>query len=316
MISKETIFRFIERKATIQEQKEVLEWLESSAENRKEYARHKNLSVAVDMLALEHKRKPVAWRRYMAITMRVAAILVVAVSLFFIGGAVQDYRLTKSASGQFTEIVAQNGEVLHFNLPDGSKVVLNGGSTLRFSKLFNERGRDVYLQGEGYFEVEKGNGHFNVIYPTEHPLFKLSVLGTKFNISSYPDKEEIITTLYEGAIEIEDLNTKGNYTLAPNTRHIYAVNTGVSALEPFAETYKWTDKYVVAKDEDIAVFTKRLEAIFNVKIIVDEKLVGHCSYTGALYGGSLQQILDNMTFVSNIKYTIKDSGKTVIIESK
>lgn len=62
--------------------------------------------------------------------------------------------------------------------------------------------------------------------------------------------------------------------------------------------------------------TKRLEAIFNVKIIVDEKLVGHCSYTGALYGGSLQQILDNMTFVSNIKYTIKDSGKTVIIESK
>lgn len=316
MIQKETIFKFIERKATIMEQKEVLEWLESSEANRKEYARLKNLSVAVNMLALEHKQRPAAWRRYIIISMKVAALLVLALSIFFMGGVAQDYKQKKAASDQFTEVVAPSGEVIHFTLPDGSKVVLNGGSTLRFSKLFNEHGRDVYLQGEGYFEVKKGEEHFNVMYPMEMPLFKLSVLGTKFNVSSYPNKEEIVTTLYEGSIEIEDLNTSGKYALLPNTRHIYEVKTGDCEVERFSETYKWTDKYVVAEDEDIAVFTRRLEDIFNVTIIVDKALIGNCSYTGALYGGSLQQILDNMTFVSNIRYTIKDSGKTVIIERK
>lgn len=316
MIPKETIFRFIERKASLQEQKEVLEWLESSPENRREFARLKNLSVAVDILALDSSRRRTNARSIVMWTMRVVAVLAVAVALFLSGGNMQERRMKRMAAQQFTHITAQEGEILHFTLPDGSEVVLNSGSSLKFPMSFNDESRDVYLSGEGYFDVKKGAKRFNVVYPMEAPLFKLSVLGTSFNVSSYPGRESIVTTLYDGAIEIEDLNTKECFALKTNDKHVYERTTGTSVVGQFTETYKWTDKYVVARNEDISTFTARLEEIFNVKIIVDKSLVGNCSYTGALYGGSLLQILDNMTFVSPIKYSIKDSGKTVVIEKK
>lgn len=316
MMIRETVIKFIERKASLEEQKEVLAWIESSEENRKEFARLKNLSVAIDIAAIGRGRRRIGFRRVAMWTMRAAAVLVAAVSVFLLGEAVQDRKWREKAAGQFTQITAPYGEVLHFNLPDGSKVILNSGSTLKFSQLFNEQSRDVYLSGEGYFEVEKGQKNFNVVYPMESPIFKLSVLGTTFNISSYEENRNVVTTLYEGSIQIEDLNTRESVELAPNNQHIYEKNTGISKIEPFDESYRWTDKYVEAEGEDISTFSKRLEKIFNVNIIIDDALIGNCSYTGVLPGGSLQQILENMTYVSPIKYSIKDSGKTIIIEGK
>ncbi len=316
MMMREIVLKFIENKASLQEQKAVLEWLEASEENRKEFALLKNLSVATDIIAVDHKARRNRARRIISWTMKVAAVIVVAVSAFFGGEMAREYKWKKDAAGQFTQITAPNGEVLHFTLPDGSKVILNSGSTLKFSKLFNDTRRDVYLSGEGYFDVEKDGTQFNVVYPMESPIFRLSVLGTSFNISSYAENKNVVTTLYEGSIEIEDLHTNEVFDLSPNNKLVYEKSTGVSSVEPFTERYKWTDKYVTAQEEDILTFTKRLEAIFNVNIIIDDALIGNCSYTGALHGGSLQQILDNMTYVSPIKYSIKDSGKTIIIERK
>lgn len=315
-MEQEKILKFIEKRASLQEQEEVMVWIESCPENKKEYAELKNLSLAVDVIAMEQMGRKSVVRRILPWTLRVAAVMVVAVSLFLFGKTVEEYRWKKIAAEQFTQITAPYGEVLHFKLPDGSKVILNSGSTLKFSKLFNEMERDVYLSGEGYFEVKKGKKLFNVVYPIESPIFKLSVLGTSFNVSSYSEKNSVVTTLYSGSIEIEDLNTNESFRLEPNNRHIYEKNKGVSVVEPFTESYRWTDKYLEAKGEDISTFTRRLELIFNVNIIIDEDLIGNCSYTGALPSGSLQQILDNMTYVSPIKYTMQDSGKTVIIEHK
>lgn len=316
MMIRETVLKFIERKASIEEQKEVLAWIESSEENRKEFSSLKNLSVAVEILASDRITRRSRIRRMILRSAKVAAVLVAAGLLFMLGEVVQEHKTNRMAAMQFTEITAPYGEVLHFNLPDGTKVILNSGSTLRFSQLFNNRERNVQLSGEGYFEVEKDEKCFNVVYPIEDPMFKLSVLGTTFNISSYPENRNVVTTLYEGSIEIENLNTHENFELKPRYQHIYEKSSGVSTVEQFTESYRWTDKYVVAKGEDISTFTRRLEKIFNVNIIIDDDLIGNCSYSGALYGGSLQQILDNMTYVSPIKYSIKDSGKTIIIEEK
>lgn len=318
MLTKDTIIKFIERQASVRDQKEVLEWLESSADNRKEFARLKNLNVALDIMAAESRRDMARAnsRRKVMLSLKVAAAIVLAAALFLSGRSFQHHKWEKMASGQFTEIVAPHGEALHFMLPDGSKVILNGGSTLKFSKMFNEQLRDVYLSGEGYFEVAKDKKQFNVLYPMEAPLFKLSVLGTTFNISSYEENESIVTTLYDGSVAIEDLNTKRNFQLDTNSRHVYKKSTRVSSIEPVAEGYRWTDKYVEANGEDISTLAKRLERIFNVKISVDSCLIGNCSYTGALYGASLQQILDNMTYVSDIKYSMSESGKFITIEKK
>ena len=315
-MDKNIVLKFIERKASLQEQQQVMEWIEESPENRKEFAALKNMSVAADILAIEQLARKRKIRRIATWSARAAAAIIIVISTFLLGEAAHEHKWEKAAAEQFTQITAPQGQTVHFNLPDGSKVILNSGSTLKFSKLFNEQQRDVYLSGEGYFEVKKDEKSFNVAYPADSPIFKLSVLGTTFNISSYPDNNKVVTSLYSGSVQIEEIATKELFMLEPNNMHIYEVSTGKSVIEPITESYRWTDKYVVANDEDILEFAKRLEKIFNVRISIERSLIGNCSYTGALYGGSLQQILDNMSFVSPIKYTIQDNGTHVIINHK
>ena len=81
---------------------------------------------------------------------------------------------------------------------DGTKVHLNAGTTLSYSKNFNSTSREVTLNGEAYFEVEKGSSPF--IISTD--LAKVTVLGTKFNVRSREDGFEI--GVNEGKVKIEN----------------------------------------------------------------------------------------------------------------
>jgi transmembrane sensor len=84
-------------------------------------------------------------------------------------------------------------------LPDGSKVMLNAMSQLKFPVSFTEKDRRVELKGEAYFEVAKDASHpFKVKFNGS----EVEVLGTHFNISSYD--ETAIATLLEGAVKVSN----------------------------------------------------------------------------------------------------------------
>lgn len=314
MMKTQTILKFIERKASIQEQEEVLTWLESSKDHQQEFARLKNLCVAIDIMSSERKKSVNKIHKIFRWSAKIAAALIIAVSIFYFGEAVNTRNWEKQLASQYFQITAPFGEILTFTLPDSSKITLNSGSTIKYSNLYGYNDRTVYLSGEGYFEVKKASKKFNVIYPLESPLFKTTVLGTSFNISSYPEDKDIVTDLYEGSIQIENLSKKESAIMTPNTRYTYNKSNSESSIEAIQDTYRWTDHYVVAESEDIESFSKKLERIFNVDIVVAPELAGICTYNGVLYGESLRQILDHMTFVSPIKYSITDNGKTVLIQ--
>lgn len=312
----ETILKFVENRASLQEQEQVLTWIKESSENRKVYAKLKNIDTALELATYEADQKRRTMFKYIRITAKIAAVLVVAYSLFFLGEIIGVGKWEKFASNQTFKIEAPYGETLTFTLPDSTEVILNSGTILQYSNMYGYKEKTVYITGEGYFKVKKDGKNFNVIYPIDTPLFKTTVLGTEFNISSYMEDENIVTDLYEGSIQIEDLSKDEKIILSSNTRFIFSKETSEISIKSIDESIKWIDSYVIAESEDIVSFSKKLEKVFNVDIVISSDLVGTCSYSGVLYGESLRQILDNMSLVSPIKYSFMDKGKTVIIQHR
>ena len=97
-------------------------------------------------------------------------------------------------------------------LPDGSRAWLNAGSSIRFPTTFTGSQRSVAMTGEVYFEIQPNRQMpFKVELPDKKVNggnMEVTVLGTHFNISSYPDDPTINTTLVEGKVEIKQGYTK------------------------------------------------------------------------------------------------------------
>lgn len=109
-------------------------------------------------------------------------------------------------------------------LPDGSKVWLNAGTLLVYPSSFISESRNVYIAGEGFFEVSKDKEH-PFIVTTNH--LELEVLGTTFNISAYPDNNQIMATLETGRLQVKVNKQPEKYFLEPNEQLIYTPSTGI-----------------------------------------------------------------------------------------
>lgn len=109
-------------------------------------------------------------------------------------------------------------------LPDRSRVWLNSGSVLIYPSVFMGQTREVYLSGEGYFEVEKDVEQPFIV---KARTLNVEVLGTRFNLFAYPEIGHITTTLEEGSVQIHlQDNPEKMYRLVPDEQLVYMVESG------------------------------------------------------------------------------------------
>ena len=97
------------------------------------------------------------------------------------------------------EIEAKRGARSFMRLPDGTQVWLNSDSKLEYKENFNDNIREVTLTGEAYFDVVKDAAHPFVVHTSD---IDIRVLGTAFNVKSYPKESSIEATLIHGLIEV------------------------------------------------------------------------------------------------------------------
>ena len=168
------------------------------------------------------------------------------------------------------------GEKYSIVLPDGTKVFLNAGTTLRYPDHFEGGSREVYLNGEAYLEVTKDAEHPFVVKTEE---VEVKVLGTVFNVNAYPEGEWVRTTLVEGKVEAVCggrlfTSWKDGYyefeemelgELMPLLGRWYAV--GVDFEEPELKRLKFSGR--LQRYETVADLVKMLEytgdVVFEVK---------------------------------------------------
>lgn len=192
------------------------------------------------------------------------------------------------------------GEVKSVQLKDGTKVTLNAVSSLRISKRFGERTREVTLNGEAYFEVEKDSLH-PFIVKTDRATTK--VLGTKFNFSAY-ERDTTMVTLDEGKVVVYD-NKKGsgrNIIMNPHQRVALYGDTLVKKNIRESHHTEWIYKKFVFNNESFARVIKKLERFYGCTIEVKKQSLYNKKYNGSHSDQTIGQLLDDIGFVLDFKF--------------
>ena len=196
-MNQDLLYKYFKGNANIEEEKQILDWVDASDENRKAFQKERML---YDIALFSEEKQSERLKRKTRIlpilqwTARIAAVMII---LFGSGLLFKDYRYNKSAQLQTVAVPA--GQRAQITLADGTKVWLNSQSTLTYASNFGRQERNVLLDGEAYFEVSK-NEKIPFFVNTE--TNKVRVVGTSFNVCAYNGSNEFETTLVTGIVDI------------------------------------------------------------------------------------------------------------------
>jgi len=167
-----------------------------------------------------------------------------------------------SESTAYNTIETPMGGQYQINLPDGSKVWLNSGSSLRYPIKFNSLERNIEISGEAYFEIAKKEG---IPFKVKVGEQEVEVLGTHFNIMAYTDEASINTTLVEGSVKVS--NGKKSKIIIPGQQsRLKNGEIEVHSVD-IDEVIAWKDGFFVFKNEDIKSMMRKISRWYDVEVV-------------------------------------------------
>ncbi|MGV8093940.1 MAG: FecR family protein [Mangrovibacterium sp.] len=258
---------------------------------------------------------------------QIAAILILSV-LF--SGLYNWFFSDRSANPvYYEEVQAVYGTRTNIELPDGSSVFLNSGSSLRFSsQLAGQKERRVQLKGEGYFKVAKD---VNRPFIVDIERISVEALGTAFNVNAYEPDSHIEVLLTEGKVAVRagtEKKSANEVILEPNQLAHYdaAENNLSKKLAGQPDKYiGWTEGKMVFMDEPIMEVIKRMENWYHVDIQLKDQQLKEYRFTGTFVNESLEEILNTLSLTSPLHYEIIPavkneegiySKRTIILKSR
>lgn len=153
----------------------------------------------------------------------------------------------------YNKLSIPRGGEYRVELEDGTMVWINSASCLRYPVVFSDDIREVYLEGEAYFEVQRDVNRPFVVYSGAQ---KVTVLGTSFGISCYADETNDYTTLVDGKIKVDFEQEKQSFVLEPGMQIEYNKESRI-AMEKKVDVAE----FVAWKDGKYVFLQKRLEDI-------------------------------------------------------
>ncbi|WP_318345919.1 FecR family protein [Flagellimonas baculiformis] len=233
-------------------------------------------------------------------------------------GNVRNNRLTydkalKAESLVYNTIKVPYGRKFELSLTDGTVVHVNAGSSLKYPvKFIDGMDRDVFLEGEAYFEVaHRSDQPFKV----HMGGVGVEVLGTQFNITAFPENVQTDVVLVEGSVKLTSQASSPNgqaseLLLEPGQMGIYTKNTDqMSSQTVITDVYtRWVDGELIFRNLTFAEMLKKLERHFNVPILADEGLVNREETFSANFGTeSIDNVFAYLKEIYDLEYTIQDN---------
>lgn len=182
---------------------------------------------------------------------------------------------TQNDSAQIEMITCYvpNGEQRVVELPDGSNVQINAGSIFIYPKKFTQKEREVYLVGEANFSVAKNEDKPFIV---QIKSLQIEVVGTKFNVESYPENERIITTLEQGAVVVHETEkTQQAIRMKPDEQLIYyGKEARFERKQVNAASYRaWIHGALYFSDKSMYDIINTLERHYNIQIQIDPRII-------------------------------------------
>ena len=248
-----------------------------------------------------HRRATWSWIRNVAAVMCIPLLGAVT---YMILAEKQDMAVdTEVCMLEFRTNPGMTGKVL---LPDGSNVILNSGSVLRYPSMFiSDEARVVEFEGEAYFDVAKDEERIFVVKTSSDE--RIEVYGTEFNLDAYPGRNSI-TTLVEGSISFCYSDMKGNdekIMMTPNHKLEFNHASGIiSMMETScqAET-AWKDNKILLDRTSMADILEILSKRYDVDFVVRDTTVSNMTFSGGIITmNRLEHLLESLSISSSIKW--------------
>ncbi|HCB88994.1 MAG TPA: iron dicitrate transport regulator FecR [Porphyromonadaceae bacterium] len=264
------------------------QFLEKTEESLKKEYREE----AYALLKKIGKKKRKSLKPLLAAVGSIAAAIAVIFSLF---------RLYEGVSRQdiyYECIETTYGERKDITLPDGSMVILNSCSRLRYPTKFTQQTREVRLQGEAFFDVAKDPDRQFVVSAGQ---FCVKVLGTAFNIKSY-DMDEITSVKVDrGKVQIE--MPEATMRLSAQERvEVNSLRGTIKKHQDLYETAGWRKGCLYFDATPIQDVARELEREYNCSIVFQEGQEFDNLISGEHDNQSLESVLQSLEYISGIKY--------------
>mgnify|MGYP000381140493 CR=1 FL=1 len=235
-------------------------------------------------------------RRMARTALRYAAVALIALSAGF---AMSRYVVLHRAAG-YNEVAAEAKNHSEVVLSDGTRVTLNASSRLRYPTSFDGSVREVWLDGEAYFDVEHDAEHPFIVHSCRQSV---RVLGTTFNVQAYSNESENTVTLLSGAVGLDLLDREGellrSLELHPYEQCHFDKRAGsyrLSELDAYERQVPWDDGVYRFRDQSLAQIAARLQNYYGVRILLIDEAAEKIRYTGSF---SLTERLDEVFGVLN-----------------
>ncbi|NKI27063.1 DUF4974 domain-containing protein [Arenibacter sp. 6A1] len=214
----------------------------------------------------------------------------------------------------YSELTVPNGKKIKLELSDGTVVDINSGTTLKFPTNFlTGHKREVFLDGEAFFAVTKDVTHPFTVFTGE---LGVTVLGTKFNMTSYPEDDHIRTVLVEGSVQVYDtLQPNNTSLLEPGYMASWNKNQKNISMEKIdLDLYTgWIDGKIVFRSLAFRDIIKKLERSYNVSIECRNEILNKEVFSASFNVDveNIEQVLGYINLEHQFSYSKK--GNTIII---
>ncbi len=238
-----------------------------------------------------------------------APLLIASIWMFYQTQGLQsfkDYEIDR-LSGFCATVSAPAGGRAKAELPDGSEVWLNSGSSVQYPIYGKQRFREVKLTGEGFFKVAKDKSMPMLVTTSG---MQVKVYGTTFNINAYEENPEIEAVLVEGNISIKKLGQKGShasveYNMKPGEvgKLNKQKNTIAIAKTDNMEVYTgWVKGEYVFKNTQLKNILKRLERLHNVEFVLEDRSIGEYCFDATFVDQNIDRIMEIFSVSLPIKW--------------
>lgn len=228
-----------------------------------------------------------------------ASIAAVAASLLLV------YNIVVSGNGNIN-VEAVHGEHMMVNLPDESLIKLNADSKVQYSKDKFLEERTIALEGEAFFEVEKGSTFTVKMYHAS-----VEVLGTSFNIFSRNDSVKV--DCYTGKVKVS--NGKEEVILLPGESVRFVDDGPISSKTYFQvedTSPNWTRGFYAFDNAPLSDVFEEFERQYNVKVTFQDEAIKALEYDGSFEGGSIEDALKEILIPMSL--THEKNGSTYLIK--
>ncbi|MEL7588252.1 MAG: FecR domain-containing protein [Prolixibacteraceae bacterium] len=234
--------------------------------------------------------------------LKYAAVFILAIGI----SSVLDHFRSEIAPAfpQINTVIAENGQISKVILPDSSVVWLNSGTQISYRSDFSVSDREISLTGQAFFQVTKNE---KLPLKVRCRDLEVKVLGTRFDVSAYPEDKNVRVFLESGKVEIGNSTAQSSpYRLHPGEMAEYNKQSGnMSRSRPDPGKFiSWKEGILVFRDDPMEEVIPKLQRRYNIEIDIASPAIYQSVFTATLKNETLEEVFKSISFACSVQYQI------------